>query len=291
MPQYIRHLPGKIINIIDKKTLPANNVVFNPSIAYPILYLRGTVKSKNNDLSYVLLYDYTTKKSHIIDSPPLERNINMYQGIEDLRICWHKDKLWFSGNSTHASKTMNNELVVGYFDKDFTKVEKISIVDISKVPVKNVCIFSHNDKLLLFDIYLKSIFILLEDSNTNEYIAIKEVTLKAGRGINIDHLRGSTSPVHLHGNTWGCVVHDIIFNDNTVLVTRLSYIHHWLEFDIESGVVTFVSSAFWVAHWGIEYVSGLKYDKSSDKIELFFGVEDGEAMSFHTTLSDMRIGK
>jgi hypothetical protein len=104
-------------------------------------------------------------------------------------------------------------------------------------------------------------------------------------------MRGSTSPVYLHGNTWGFVVHDIIFNDDLRLVTRLSYIHHWVEMDMERGVVTFISTPFWCVHWGIEYISGIRYNKETEELDLMLGVQDQEAVLIKTTLQDLRVGK
>jgi hypothetical protein len=120
---------------------------------------------------------------------------------------------------------------------------------------------------------------------------VKKITsLKYGVGLENVKYRGSTSPVHLHGNTWGCIVHDIIFNDQAALVTRLSYIHHWIEFDIVSGVISFVSTPFWVAHWGIEYISGIQLIEKY-KVKLFIGVNDTSAIVCDTTLANLRVGK
>jgi hypothetical protein len=88
------------------------------------------------------------------------------------------------------------------------------------------------------------------------------------------------------------VVHDIIFNDTPMVTFRLSYIHHWMEFDIERGQITFISQPFFITHWGIEYVSGIHLsDPETHKITLYFGVEDKMAMECHTTLHQLRFGK
>jgi hypothetical protein len=104
--------------------------------------------------------------------------------------------------------------------------------------------------------------------------------------------RGSTSPVHLHGNTWGVIAHDIIFNDTPNILMRCSYVHHWIEFDIVRGAITFISRPFFVAHWGIEYISGIQYDKNnSNPVSLYIGIDDKQPLLCKTTLAHLRVGK
>ena len=296
MPLYIRHLPGQPSKIIDEKVIPQNNVFFNPSIAWPILYIRRDEHFKTKEVNSVFLYNLQTQVNHNIPSPMdfLQKNVNLFTGIEDLRICWYKEKLWFSGTCTHVSPNMTSELLVGYFNKELTAVERMSHVDIGTIPVKNVCPFVVGDDLLLFDIFKSAIYVCSEqysesDNKFEKFIATKIKSLIAAPGLSIDGFRGSTSPVHLHGNTWGVIVHDIIFNDQASLVTRLSYLHIWMEFDISTGVVSFVSTPFWLAQWGIEYVSGFMI--KGEVVTIFMGVNDQMPLSFTTTIQDLRVGK
>jgi hypothetical protein len=300
MPYSFRHLPGKAGNLIDTKSLPKNTVLFNPSIAHPILYLRTNAHSAVDERNSVTLYNVATKKLTQIDTPwnDLKKTVNLFKGIEDLRICWFNRQLWFAGTCTHASDNMTSELIVGFFDKSLAKVEKISAVDIGSLPVKNMTLYTFNDKLYMLDVYLKAIYEITEEfTHENDkkvftkFVATKYLPLKCGSGIKIDDLRGSTCPVHLHGNTWGCIVHDIIFNDQTSLVTRLSYLHIWMEFDALTGVVTFLSSPFWICQWGIEYCSGMYLHEDGNTVDLYLGVNDQTCAIYNTTLFDLRVGK
>ena len=155
MPLYIRKLPAKISKIFnnEQSNIPKNHSLFNPSIAYPIIYIRGVKKDNIAFNSYIILHNILTNKLSIIDNYDnlLEKNVNLFKGIEDLRICFWKDKLWFTATSTHCSKIMNNELLIGHFNNTNTKIEKLNIVDIGSLPVKNICPFVYNDKLLLLD--------------------------------------------------------------------------------------------------------------------------------------------
>lgn len=307
MPIYIRHLPGNPSKIIDDAIVPKNNVFFNPSIAWPVLYIRRIEHFQTKEINSIFLFNLETKVSYNIPSPMhlLQNNVNLFTGIEDLRICWYKDRLWFSATSTHTSPNMTSELCVGYFNKELTAVERMSHVDIGSFPVKNVCPFVVGDDLLLFDIYKSAIYVCTElyepDTPIDptsasitqpkwiRFIATKIKSITSAPGLSIEGFRGSTSPVHLHGNTWGVIVHDIIFNDQAALITRLSYLHIWMEFDVVSGVVSFVSTPFWLAHWGIEYVSGFMV--KDQNVTIFMGVNDQSAISFVTTLHDLRVGK
>jgi hypothetical protein len=302
MPLYVRHLPGQIMNLIDTKAIPDHQALFNPSVAHPIVYIRNNVHYNEKEDNNVTLVNLDTKQNYNIPSPDnfLKKNCNLFQGIEDLRICWFKDLLWFTATSTHASDNMTSEMLVGHFDSALTKVERMSFIDLGSRPMKNVCPYVYNDTLYLFDIFMMCTYevkeVLSDAGVWQAFEAPKVQKLVYGTGLTPVKYRGSTSPVKLHGNTWGCVVHDIIFNDQTVLVTRLSYIHHWIEFDVVTGVISFVSTPFWIAHWGIEYVSGLHVSfKSSksvpDEVTLYIGVNDKSSVVCVTSIANLRYGK
>jgi hypothetical protein len=65
-----------------------------------------------------------------------------------------------------------------------------------------------------------------------------------------------------------------------------------MEIDLARGVVTFMSAPFWLAHWGIEYVSGLRRSKREQNVvEIYFGVNDQVPMMALARLADLRAGK
>lgn len=290
---HIRHLPCAHTFLIDREKIPKNIVLYNPSASGSYIYIRANEHSAVDEYNYVLMYNEETKQLCRIESPMdiLKPSANLFKGIEDLRIMEFENRIWFTGTTTHASYKMTNELIVGYFDKTMMRVEKMSVVDIGSLPVKNVCPFVWKKKLHLLDTFLRKVYEVKIDEDTGEIVATFLKRIEYGGGIDPVAYRGSTSPVHLHGNIWGFVVHDIIFNDDLRLVTRLSYIHHWVEMDMERGVITFVSSPFWCVHWGIEYISGIRYNKSKHTVELFLGVQDTTPMQITTTLHDLRVGK
>lgn len=301
MPQYIRRLPTISCSpLIDPKTIPQNQALYNPSRADDDVYIRGTVYTPTNEMNHMLFFNVKTKESREINSPYnlLKKTVNLFQGIEDLRICRYKERVWFTATSTHASDDMTNVLLVGFMDPTNTSVEFLQKVDIGSLPVKNVCPFVYpgNGKLRLLDIYLSKVYEIdevAEETKPPVLIANTVTNLQRAPGIIDTKLRGSTSPVHLHGNIWGCVVHDIIFNDNRHLITRLAYMHHWMEFDVERGIITYISTPFFIHHWGVEYVSGIHLpdEKNKDRVLLYFGIQDKVPMQALTRLCDLRCGR
>lgn len=289
----IRKLPINAQCMIDKKNIPPNTHLYNPSKAGKWIYIRKDVILENRtQLSNILLYNEETKAMKNIDSPLhlLEKTHSMYKGLEDLRICQFEDRIWFSASCTHASAAMNSEIVIGFFNEEMNAVEKIQYIDLGSSPIKNVLPFVHADQLVFIDTYKMCIYALKRNDDADKWYFEAIVTLRPAAGISYKNLRTSTSPIHLHGSIYGCVVHTDIANDsNRQIVSRLSYIHYWYEFDMNTGLITFVSTPFWLLHWGIEYVSGIH--KKGSAIELFVGVDDKIAYNGMTTLTSLRFGK
>ena len=291
MPSYIRKLPCNLYCMLaDENTLPTNIAVYNPSKSKNWLYIRKTELNITGEINSIVM-KHTAGSIVTIESPYdlLVKTVNLFRGLEDLRICEFNNRVWFSAACTHISDNMDNELVIGVFNQEVNGVERVQMVDIGSKPVKNVIPFVFNNTLLLLDIYLNKIYELKTEEETGKWYVTVYKTLKPAAGVSTEKYRGSSAPIHINGTVFGCVAHDIIFNDNNVLVTRLSYIHHWIEFDISTGLITFISTPFWIYHWGIEYVSGI--EKTEKGIDLYLGIRDKIPMRIETTLSNLRIGK
>lgn len=292
MPLYIRRLPGTRSRLIDAKTVTNGLVCFNPSKSGKYTYIRATERTENGEVNHILIYDDATKHLHNIpfDASLLMPCVNLFRGLEDLRICEYEGRLWFTATTTHATEHMTNEMLLGRFDESMTRVEFLQVLELGCRPIKNVCPFvDKNNKLCLLDLFKARIYECERVTGETEQCQTTCIQTLAWHAGQPEFYRGSTSPVHISGNTWGCIAHDIIFNDQLPLVTRLSYLHHWVEFDIVRGAVTFVSSPFWIGHWGVEYVSGI--DKKDESITLYLGIMDQDTLMCTTTLSDLRCGK
>jgi hypothetical protein len=285
----MRKLLGTPQCIIDSKNIAENVTIFNPSKSGEWTYMRKTITRDQSQLNAIIMYNENTKSLHNID-PPLDmmpKTFNYYMGLEDLRICIFEDRIWFGATSMHASSNMMSEIVVGYFNKDVTAVEKIQMMDVGALPAKNVLPFVHKGMLLFIDVLMRKVYALKTDTEAKWFFETF-VELKPGAGIVDKDLRGSTSPIHLHGPIYGCVAHKGIINDSKFARSHLSYMHYWYEFDITTGLITFISSPFWILLWGTEYVSGI-FKHPNGAISLYLGVNDKTPYVVLTTLNNLRV--
>lgn len=297
---HVRCLPGTKGYIIDPNSkFPPNVAFYNPSATDDYVCIRVTEFLPTEDRSDMLLSKSATKETIQIKSPYetfLKSTQNIYKGLEDVRIVNFNDKLWFTSSCTHATSSMLNELMVGYFNSERTEIEYCQYVRIGTPPIKNICPFVSNNKLHLLDIYENTITILSYHETSDIKISIEStLNLTILPKHSYGRIRGSTSPIHLHGNIWGCVVHSVILNDAPTRTTQLSYLHHWMEFDIYRSAVTYISTPFWCMHWGVEFISGcLMKQKEKDeepKIQLYLGVRDKLPAVIETTISHLRMGR
>jgi hypothetical protein len=285
----MRKLLGRSQCIIDSKNIAESITIFNPSKSGEWTYMRKTIQKEKSQLNAIIMYNEHTKVLRNID-PPLDlmpKTLNYYMGVEDLRICSFEDRIWFGGTSMHASLNMMSEIVVGYFNEDVTAVEKIQMVDVGTRPAKNVLPFVHKGVLLFIDVLMRKIYTLKTDDD-GKWFFETFVELKPGAGIIDKSLRSSTSPIHLHGPIYGCVAHKGLINESQFNRSHLSYMHYWYEFDINTGLITFISSPFWVLVWGTEYVSGI-FKHPNGAISLYLGVNDKVPYVVLTTLNNLRV--
>lgn len=304
MPIQYRRLPGSAATIVEEKSIPQGHCLFNPSAAGDYLSLRGLVATPQAEQNYTMLIHIKTGDNWVAAVPDgvLLPTASMFQGIEDVRLAppvGEGGRIWFTATCTHASPRMCSELLVGELDTETRSLVGVRVADIGTRPVKNLCPFVHDGRRLLLDVMGRAIFEWPTDAGTGAGDAEgaplrleKVLELSVAPGVPLDGFRGSTSPVHLYGNVWGCIVHDTIELDvaKNGIVPRLSYLHAWMEFDIVRGAIVYLSSPFIVAQWGIEFVSGILYH-GPERIELFMGLNDKRAARVLTDLNSLRTGK
>lgn len=294
----IRRLPSVIRRLFDEKNpnIPRFSY-FNPSSAFPYIYVRATEKIEtplSADVNHMLVYSYETDRMSMISIPKglLKPTCNYYQGIEDTRLVMFNGRLWFVSTSTHVARSMRSEMIIGYFDAGARAIEHANHVDFGTRPIKNICPFVCDGCLYTIDMYTLTIYSIVEEKHEDGSTTCAARRLKALRpcsGVKEHTLRGSTNPVHLHGNLWGCVAHTHI---PRVPSGACGYISYWVEFDMARGAVTFCSTPFIVSCLGIEFISGIEYYPATGNgiVELYFGVEDKDPMVAATTLHDLRVG-
>ena len=239
-------------------------------------------------LSHMFLYSYHTDRMMIVDIPPgvLKPTYNYYQGIEDTRILMYQGRLWFVSTSTHVSCSMRSEMLLGYFNQDTTKIEHCQHIDLGIRPLKNICPFLYNNALYLIDTYTLTVYLVEQEPSLRVTIAS---TLSSCRGMKRHMMRGSTSPVLLHGSLYGCVVHEHI---PKACGGAFAYVSYWMEFDMGRHAVTFLSAPFFVSCFGIEFISGIEYnpEQGTGTVELYLGFKDKVPVVAYTTLQDLRVG-
>lgn len=308
MPLKVRRLKALEQHLlVDPKAVPPNHVLLNPSVADHIVYMSDIEVNPDSQLplplahvNNIVLFDTNTKVTIPVPSPwhLLPRSLGYYVGLEDLRIIWFRSRLYFTATCTHASARMMSEMVLGVFAEDLKSIEHISHLDCGPPPVKNVCPFVLGDKLALLDVYNGVIYAVKEkekeekENSLTYYVEPMIAMTPPAKGylFGEKRTRGSTSPIHLHGSTWGCIVHDIMYDDNTQLntKTKLAYLHQWMEFDVTSGNVTFVSTPFFMTKFGVEFVSGISYNKNDGVVSIYAGLDDKHPFVVLTTLYDLR---
>ena len=286
--------------LLDPKSIPKNHVLLNPSIAGDMIYIRDIEQTATQHVNHVVLHNKNTGTTMKVDVPMdmIAPSLGYYVGLEDLRLCLFNGRTYFTATCTHASMRQQSEMVIGVFSEDCHSIEGLCHVDFGIPPVKNVCPFVRDGALMLIDTYNEAIYKVDVGPDAVKFtINVTKVVDLHGPYFSVfstggptSTMRGSTSPVHIHGDTWGCLVHDIIYDDNVALNTKakLAYMHAWIEFDVATGAITFVSSPFYLAKFGIEFASGITYDKSEGVVTIYMGVEDRVAVVITTTLHHLR---
>lgn len=291
----IRKLPCEIERLIPENSPLPKLIYFNPSSSYPYIYVRALQRTPSLEMNHVFIYNRKDGSMKKINTPPytLQPTCAFYQGIEDSRLVQFQGRLWFVSTSTHITGSMHSEIFIGRFDNNVNEIEFTQYIDFGIMPLKNMCPFVYQDKLCVIDTYELKIYEIAceqtEDGN-ERYKPVVLKTLKPCKGLLPYTMRGSTSPIHLHGNIWGCVVHEHIKQAREKTIS-LAYVSYWMEFDIEREAVTFFSSPFIVAQWGVEFVSGIEYYPEKDEIEIFLGIQDQVAVVAKTKLHDLRVGQ
>lgn len=293
----VRKLTGTLQRLFDNNEPDKELKYFNPSSAFPYLYIRATKREEISGIAtetnYMYIYNYYTDVIKKIEVPYNNFSVTLafYQGIEDARLILYKNRVWFIASSTHISDSLQSEMIIGYFNQEVSDIEYIQHLDLGFRPVKNICPFVYQNKLCVIDAYTLQIYEIMYVSDTDQtdgglYKPIPFKVLKPCHNIQKYTMRGSTSPIHLHGNLWGCVVHEHIMTAGKP--EALSYINYWIEFDMECGIITFFSTPFYISCWGTEFISGIEYYRNEDKIEIYFGIEDKIALVIYTNLYNLR---
>lgn len=207
------------------------------------------------------------KNCNLVD---LNSDIIKYQysvkGIEDIRLFEYKDNLYFIGNSREATSDNSPKMVLGEYNLNKQKVEKLVLLygyEDNKCQ-KNWSPFIYEGKLLL--LYSFDPLIILEPNlETGECKIYKKQETK----YNYSMLRGGSQGFYVNEDLY-FITHEVVFSDGRLYFHRFVKMSNDLE--IEK-----VSYPFFFNNWGVEYVAGATYNKENNNILISWGSNDKNA--------------
>jgi len=197
----------------------------------------------------------------------LEKNRNYHiQGIEDIRICMYRDKLYGLGVSWEYGKTLNPGVLFLSFEetegtiyiKDIKPLEYASercqknwTMFVNKYTDRLTIVYSHSPlTLLIYD----------EDLENFEIIKIQS-------SYDLSQVRGSSNPVYV-GDNLIFLVHHTIHN-----LEKRKYIHLFLKYDKNMNLVSF-SDSFYFKEVDIEFSLSILYKEETDQVIIPFSYRD-----------------
>jgi len=234
--------------------------MINPSTSGHFTYYRAV--NLRNWKSYAIIHDATTNELTTLDTTHCDN-------IEDLRLFKHNDELHFIGYrrnpdlfETHTGYIKHNAIYPTHTLKD------------SDQHIKNIVPLQTLTELYFIDIHTKTVY----DSTLKPIHTITNLPTDLP-------LYGSTRFIHLSNNIFGALVHNSFNFSNRNLIY---YYYYWVELDITTWSITFVSKPFIIYKLSLVFVSDIC--KITDSVfEILFGYKDRRACKGIVKLEDLRI--
>jgi hypothetical protein len=274
--RWVHRLSNNISRTIQ---LEENSTQFltNPSICKYYVYYRRIVDDIfRNEI--VLLDRKSGQMKQIATYPSLEN-------IEDLRIFDYNNSVWFIGFKRNEVNVWQSYLCE--FNNTCTAIQQINhVFGVAADHIKNIVplVDKNTNQLYLIDMNKANVYKYVSQ-NVVEDTKLDTSIIKASFPQSV--LYGSTQFVALHwDNTYGALVHDLY-----IVLGQRYYLHHWIEIDIDEWKLTFVSKPFVLAHFGIEFATGITWDNgSNDTLKILFGLKNSCNFCTTCTLQDLRQG-
>lgn len=251
----------------------------NPSVSKAFIYFR-TIFDKDIWISNICMYNKEHNDFNIV---PTDESLN---NIEDLRIFDYDNKVWFVGYRRNPETTLF-ETHIGYFNSDCTSIDGyIGKIATDGHHVKNITqlVEADTQNLWFIDIYTATVYSYNTTSQTISKSHKLDTTLLDERmNTYTNAIFGTTQYMHIEGSLYGSLVHITKF-----IGSKVYYVYLWIEIDIQTWQVTFVSAPFVIHELGLVFVSCI--EKCNDgNIQLMFGYHDDHTCRCTTTLDDLRI--
>lgn len=235
--------------------------MINPSTSGHHTYYRAV--NLRNWKSYALIDDAVTNDLTTLDTTQCDN-------IEDLRLFTLNNELHFIGYKRGLNSTF--ETHTGYI-KDNTLYPTHTLKDPTQ-HIKNIVPLQTATDLYFIDIHTKTVY----DSS------LKPIHTIANLPTDLP-LYGSTRFIHLSNTIFGALVHNSFSFSNRSLIY---YYYYWVELDITTWSITFVSKPFIVYKLSLVFVTDIC--KITDSVvEILFGYKDRRACKGVVKIEDLRI--
>jgi hypothetical protein len=185
-------------------------------------------------------------------------------GLEDLRLVWFRDALWFSATCCQVPGANGNpQVVIGRIARDLSRVEHLVPLrwPAAQAVEKNWLLWPNDDELSC--VYAFDPFTVLTGINTEtgDVLTSSNNPTRWFPG----RFRGSAAPL----KSGLALVHDVAnFEDRNI------YTHRFIQLDPRDGITAY-SDPFFLEHVGIEYACGMSITGTT--LSITYGLEDREA--------------
>lgn len=260
------------VDATDEKGRALNFI--NPSASKDYIYFRAMLASKEW-ISTICIFDKHASKFGMVDEHPECPN------IEDLRIFDYQNRVWFVGFMRRSLDKIF-ETYVGYFNADCSYIEKI-IARISSPTkhIKNITPLIHDNKLWLIDILTGTIY-KHDDSTVCPSHTLDMSLIHESMAAYSNRVFGTTPYVNIQDTIYGGLIHI-----TKKIGGHTCYFYKWIEIDVATWSVVFVSKPYVIQKLGIVFVSHIE-KIGDDRFELMFGQDDENTCRCETSLRELR---
>jgi glycosyltransferase involved in cell wall biosynthesis len=187
------------------------------------------------------------------------------KGIEDIRIFNFQNSIYFVGNCREVTEDRSPKMVLGKMTKNF-EAEKFVVLNgyEDHKCQKNWAPFIYKEKLLLVYSY-SPLVILSPDLTTGKCTIFKHKEMP----LCYDNFRGGSPGMFINGE-WYFIIHEVVFENGRIYYHRIVKLNSDLEIEKTSAPFNFNKI-------GVEYCTGLAYDKKHNKVLVSWGQDDKEA--------------
>ena len=247
-----------------KGVVRAVNYSLNDQFQYTMRDSKGLVRTKN----YWTEFDQSGKQQTsyelvCVDNRPLARDSHI-KGFEDIRVCWHKDKLY--GIGVHWEYGKHNHPSIVFFH--LPVVDGKHVID-RVMPVtykddicqKNWVLFSDGKDLCIIYSH-HPLTILRLDTETGQTTVVKEEYSE----YDLTNVRGSAIPVRV-GEDWLVVTHEVVHKD-----TR-KYYHRFLLYSSDWKLKQ-ISEPFYFNRFYVEFTLSTMYDQVTNTVLIPYSTKD-----------------